>query len=291
MAQRTMTPRRPSLLTRAACLLAFFLAATWALSLVAVLRLHQLDRRDSKSNQKGLPPLNIRRSRDGVGDQERPDSTPGQAGLQTPAKRRNGEVALDPPQGSMDDSSDVHVVFSTDCSGYQHWQSLASYYSLRRAGHRGPITRVVSGCLPREEAVLRREFDEIRDAAAGGGQLRVHFTSSFALAGERYKYSNKPGGVDHWLRHQHRDDKLREAAIALVDPDMLALRPLVPQLGEGTTSRPVARDGYRDLAEYRDARDRALVLRRQSLPPLPPRMAEGVAAGQHCECAVARTFF
>ncbi|KAL7525571.1 hypothetical protein ACHAWF_001421, partial [Thalassiosira exigua] len=174
--------------------------------------------------------------------------------------------------GDPSSSADVHVVFSTDCSGYQHWQSIASYYSLRRAGHVGPITRIASGCDHRQEEALRDEFAKIGGGPSGSGP-RVHFTPSFALKGKHYKYSNKPGGFLDWINRTAVD----EPVVALVDPDMLALRPVSPRLGEGTNSSAVSRD----LFEHRDERGRALLLRQKRLPPLPPRVTVGSAAGQH----------
>ncbi|KAL3796724.1 hypothetical protein ACHAW5_010382 [Stephanodiscus triporus] len=190
-------------------------------------------------------------------------------------------------------SEDVHVVFSTDCSGYQHWQSIASYYSLRRAGHAGSITRIVSGCTREREGEIR---SELRYLGAGGRSssssssssslsLGLHFTPSHALGGGRYKYSNKPGGMLDWIVNRTTtttgaSDGSSEV-VALVDPDMLAMRPVVSGLGEGLTPRPVDGEGYRDLVEYVDDRGNVALLRRGGLPPLPPRVADGIAAGQH----------
>ncbi|KAL7539165.1 hypothetical protein ACHAXR_011838 [Thalassiosira sp. AJA248-18] len=204
-------------------------------------------------------------------------------GAGNPFLERNEAVAAanrqsnDTNDNKSDQSSkDVHVVFSTDCSGYQHWQSIASYYSFRRAGHLGPITRIVSGCQKTsQEEAIQVEFQKIQRYS--NNQLRLHFTPSFALVGKHYKYSNKPGGLYDWMNHT----TLQETVVALVDPDMMALRPIVPQLGEGMTSMPVSRDGYRDLVEYKDKRGKILLLRQKQLPPLPSHVTNGVAAGQH----------
>ena len=246
------------MLAHLASLLTILLAVTWTVSLFYFFKLHQLelsnhiDRHETQTQY-----MNIVKN--------------------TPA--RNTE---DNP------SADVHIVFSTDCSGYQHWQSLASYYSFRRAGHLGPITRIVSGCrTPREEEAIRSEFQKIQQSSTSGDvdddrrrpQLRLHFTPSFALGGKHYKYSNKPGGLWHWMNHN--ETALDEPVVALVDPDMMALRPIFPYLGEGMTASPVTVDGYRDLVEYKDQKGRIMLLRRANLPPLPPRVKDGVGAGQH----------
>jgi len=75
---------------------------------------------------------------------------------------------------------------------------------------------------------------------------------------------------------------LEESVVALVDPDMMALRPIVPGLGEGMTLTSVSREGhYRDLLEYKDENGKVLLMRQKKLPPLPARVTKGVAAGQH----------
>ena len=40
---------------------------------------------------------------------------------------------------------DVHVVFTTGCSGYQNWQSETLLYSWARVKHPGRITRIIAG--------------------------------------------------------------------------------------------------------------------------------------------------
>jgi len=259
--------QRPSSLTRIASLLAILLAIAWSMSFVYFIQLHHLNAGSNIattiSGQFEFPEL----------VKQHDDST-----TTTINHHHYGEG------NKMNDnaSKDVHIVFSTDCSGYQHWQSLASYYSFRRAGHLGPVTRIVSGCRPEQEEEIRAEFYKIQHRNSNNNnndhQLRLHFTPSFALGGKHYKYSNKPGGLYHWIRN---NTTLEESVIALVDPDMMALRPVVPQLGEGTSAAPVTTDGYRDLVEYKDEHGKVLLLRQKRLPTLPSRVTKGVAAGQH----------
>ena len=122
-------------------------------------------------------------------------------------------------------SANVHIVFSTDCSGYQHYQSIVSYYSIRRSGHLGPITRIASGCTPSQQIKITNEFEQMMDPTKS--KLNVHFSPSFALRGKHYKYSNKPGGFYHWLNQT----TVGESVIVLLDPDMMMLRPITPILG------------------------------------------------------------
>jgi hypothetical protein len=208
----------------------------------------------------------------------------------------------------------VHVVFSTDCSNYQHWQSISSYYALRRAGHLGRVTRIVSGCdNSLREDEIRSEMKTLgRRSYSSSMSLEVHFTPSHALAvgggGEggrgdnsRYKYSNKPGGMLDWIISRNKNRTItannmtnakmskeeEEEVVVLIDPDMLALRPVFPDLGMGLRSSTVRPDvntnggAYRDLVEYVDDAGNAVLLRHGKLPPLPSRITRGVAAGQH----------
>jgi hypothetical protein len=39
-----------------------------------------------------------------------------------------------------------HLVFSTDCGGYQNWQSMALFLSADAVRQPGVITRIASGC-------------------------------------------------------------------------------------------------------------------------------------------------
>ncbi len=57
------------------------------------------------------------------------------------------------PDYSVDDD-DVHVVFSTGCNLFQHWQAEVLLHSHLLVGQRGKITRIVSGC---ETEHLKRE--------------------------------------------------------------------------------------------------------------------------------------
>ncbi|KAL7519711.1 hypothetical protein ACHAWX_004470 [Stephanocyclus meneghinianus] len=172
-------------------------------------------------------------------------------------------------------SKDVHIVFSTDCSGYQHWQSIALYYSAKRSGHLGPVTRIASGCETWAQDEITEEWRKIDPTRT---RFRVHFTPSFALVGSNYKYSNKPGGLHHWIT---RTD-IQERFIALLDPDMMLLRPITPELRVGLTAVPVSHDrSSRNLMEYVDRQGTVQFLRRGNLPELPLRVEEGMAAGQH----------
>lgn len=59
----------------------------------------------------------------------------------------------------------------------------------------------------------------------GRPNFRIHFTPDYSTdpkSGIRYPYYNKPHGLLHWLRH----GDVKEPVVALVDPDMIFLRPI-----------------------------------------------------------------
>jgi hypothetical protein len=173
--------------------------------------------------------------------------------------------------------ADVHVVFSTDCSSYQHWQSIALWYAAQFAGQVGPITRVASGCSLLQQEVIAEEWRRIDRT----GTFRVHFTPPMELPG-RYKYSNKPGGLLHWLHHAK--PPIAEPFVALIDPDMLLYRPLTTRLAEGLTPASRANKAGKAQEELQTERGVGQVLTVGAVTPvesLPPRVALGQPAGQH----------
>lgn len=78
-------------------------------------------------------------------------------------------VATDdaPEDGAM------HVVFSTDCSGYQNWQTLLLFHSAKKVGQKGRITRIASGCDEKQQAELTALYAKLYP------QYGAHFTPDF----------------------------------------------------------------------------------------------------------------
>lgn len=165
---------------------------------------------------------------------------------------------------SWEGRASVHVVFSTDCSAFQNWQSRVLFDSARRVGHVGPITRIASGCAEDqaiELAEVMRTDNFFSQGGKNGDSWFVHFTPHFSKdhkTGKDYKFYNKPRGILHWLKHglggagssgkreqQHgeifsggnaavfaNDIEERERpnlwpnVVALIDPDEIFLQPL-----------------------------------------------------------------
>lgn len=174
---------------------------------------------------------------------------------------------------------EVHIVFSTDCSGYQHWQGIALWYSAQAVGHVGPVTRIASGCTGEQQQAISKEWSGIDTT----GLFRVHFAPSCSLKtvnGRDYKYSNKPGGLLHFLEHTNLSNS---TVLCLLDPDMLLLQPITSII---RSPRWTAKIRKRQV-EFSDTNGRAVALRSASLTtheplePIPSRVQHGFAAGQH----------
>lgn len=150
-----------------------------------------------------------------------------------------GEPVDDPNNLTDHLGSRLHVVFSTDCGNFQHWQSYLLFYSALRIGQPGHVTRIASGCKDEEEVEAQRWFDDhVRPMSSRFG---IHFTPHFSKVtnenGEEkgdYKFFNKPFGLRHWLEHgegvglDESTGKMRDedVVVILIDPDMLFLRPI-----------------------------------------------------------------
>jgi len=120
-----------------------------------------------------------------------------------------------------------HMVFSTSCSPFQDWQSIAFFYFAWKVKQTGTVTRIASGCTDEEAKMLKQVHREQIEVLSSN--FKLHITPDFNFSG-RTKYFNKPYGLRHWMENElgypggaseHDDD-----IIMLLDPDMMLLRPL-----------------------------------------------------------------
>lgn len=84
-----------------------------------------------------------------------------------------GPIIASPPHDQSD--SDIHVVFSTDCSPYQDWQTLVLFHSAKAVGQKGKITRIASGC----DDAKKEYLEELYKTLYGAHTYGVHFTPDF----------------------------------------------------------------------------------------------------------------
>ncbi len=72
-----------------------------------------------------------------------------------------------------EEDGQMHVVFSTDCSGYQNWQTLLLFHSAQVVGQKGRITRIASGCDETQQAELTALYKKLYP------KYGAHFTPDF----------------------------------------------------------------------------------------------------------------
>ena len=167
-----------------------------------------------------------------------------------------------------DDSNKVHIVFSTDCSSFQHWQSYLLFYSAYRIHQPGKITRIASGCTDEEEEKeLAWHTEHISSVMSE--DFRIHFTPHFSAVKDEsgkvngdYKFFNKPMGLKHWFENspdmgvdgnkgtvlpEHED-----TIIALLDPDQVLLKHISGDMSDLklTLVSNIAKDGRKFKVEH-----------------------------------------
>ena len=136
---------------------------------------------------------------------------------------------------------DLHLVFSTDCSPFQTWQSYLLFHRAMTIKQTGKITRIVSGCDAKKgERELLETWHEtfIDPMSPSPGRFSVHFTPKFdgtsedGKSGKTYSFFNKPFGLLHWLENGIGLDSEgalndEDIIVVLLDPDQLIMDPIV----------------------------------------------------------------
>ena len=130
------------------------------------------------------------------------------------------------------DGTRYHLIFSTDCSPYQHWQSYLVYFTAMRVKQPGHVTRIASGCSADEEKAMKQWFNTHIQGLSN--RFHLHLTPYFSGvkndSGEtvgNYKFFNKPFGLKHWMEHaEHFSLSQSDDIVILIDPDMALLRPI-----------------------------------------------------------------
>eukprot|EP00977_Amphora_coffeiformis_P013241 scaffold3410_cov158-Amphora_coffeaeformis.AAC.15 len=163
--------------------------------------------------------------------------------LLEPVKKENEPPLLQNKKLQSDDSDktektfesigtdvEYHIVFSTGCTAFQDWQSYVFFYQAMKIKQPGTVTRIVSGCNEKEEATLRKIFQE-QIIPMEPNRFKIHFTPDFAKIlkpGIDYPYFNKPCGMKHWLETAlgfPDNPQNEDAIVVLLDPDQAIMRP------------------------------------------------------------------
>jgi peptidyl serine alpha-galactosyltransferase len=120
----------------------------------------------------------------------------------------------------------LHLIFSTDCSPFQDWQTLLLFHSAEVVSQRGVITRIASGCSEEKKEELRKLYQILHP------KYSVHFTPDFSIDSKtqkRYEFYNKPYGLLHWLENVS-PPLASNTIVALLDPDFVFVRPLTTRI-------------------------------------------------------------
>jgi len=146
---------------------------------------------------------------------------------------------------------DIHIVFSTGCNAFQHWQAEVLLNSAFHQGQCGTMTRIVVGC---DKKVVGGEKVSTHQAGVADNlidhddllksthpRLRVHVAPSIPEAAE-FPWYNKPWSFHHWLVNQ--GENVSERVIAILDPDEFFLQPLTQR------AEHAADDSFEIIHEY-----------------------------------------
>lgn len=124
-----------------------------------------------------------------------------------------------------------HLVFSTGCSADQDWQSYAFFYHILKSGQEGDVTRVASGCTIIGAMGLKQHF-KTKISPMAPDRFHLFLTPDFSksvLPNVKYKFFNKPYGLQYWmkngLKYEENRDALDDKIFIILDPDQIVLRP------------------------------------------------------------------
>ena len=149
--------------------------------------------------------------------------------------KRAKAAAADARAGTLPPNEDIHIVFSTSCNEFQHWQTEVLLNTAKRVGQRGKITHIIAGCEEREDTGMEGKERFITHAAGAGDNIvsdklwrksshphfALHYAPSIPEAKE-FPWFNKPWSFYHWMKTA----KPKERVIVLLDPDEFFLEPL-----------------------------------------------------------------
>lgn len=145
---------------------------------------------------------------------------------------------------------DLHIVSSTGCNAFQHWQAEVLLNSAMHMGQCGKMTRIVVGCDKHVDTgpmrthqggaadELIKANDLVKSTSPG---LNVHIAPAIPEAKE-FPWFNKPWSFHHWLKE--KGDTIKERAIAILDPDEFFLQPLTQRTGDKSA------DGFEIINNY-----------------------------------------
>ena len=135
-----------------------------------------------------------------------------------------------------EDDGKLHIIFSSGCNYFQHWQSELLLASAYWVGQRGRITRLVSGCHDKTAETVAHSHQTF---PSGKNDLLVplkdlnrsvnenfglYVTPSFKGAKD-FPWINKPSSIEYFMKHAAPElERAGETVIAILDPDFIFLK-------------------------------------------------------------------
>lgn len=143
------------------------------------------------------------------------------------------------PRGiKNDDDGKLHIIFSSGCNYFQHWQAEFLLSTTKAVGQRGRITRIVSGChdksaedvahssqtFPKGQLDLLVPLSKLNQST--NEDFGLYITPSFDGA-KHFPWINKPASINYFMQHAAPElQRSGETVIVILDPDFVALQPI-----------------------------------------------------------------
>lgn len=115
-------------------------------------------------------------------------------------------------------SKSIHTVITTECTPYFSWQTLGMFFSHKRSGQPGPITRIMC-CTP-------EEYEKLPDSDRN--LVPTHVAPSYThhpRLGDVYSAYNKPLAIIDWLAK----NDVEEEYVLVIDADMIMRTPFTAE--------------------------------------------------------------
>lgn len=124
--------------------------------------------------------------------------------------------------GGAEARKSIHFIYNMGCDEYQLIQAITFDTAWRKAGNKGKLTRILTGC--NASATHRAEMR--RSPLEGDPDFSVFFLegdySAIPGTGKKYPARARPVSVEAWLDAA----KPTEPVLAILEPDQLCLEPL-----------------------------------------------------------------
>ena len=124
----------------------------------------------------------------------------------------------------IEKSESFHIFYTVDCTQHSVWQSLTLEKSWEEVKQPGALTRVVGNCVNLKGRIAMTIERVNRSIASPNSKSFIFYAPSVntKIKGENYSPLNRPASVFYWLANAQP----LEDVFALVDPDMIFLKPL-----------------------------------------------------------------